>query len=97
MRLATAVAAGAMLFAVSAAHADKLDLSAIKCDEFLKAGKENIAVVITWLDGYYKDQDAPPVIDFDKFNKSSQKLAAYCADNPDAGLIKAADKTLGGK
>jgi acid stress chaperone HdeB len=98
VRLMMGLIAGTMIATASAAaYADKLDLSEIKCQEFLKAGKDNIAVIITWLDGYYKDENAPPIIDFDKFNKSSQKLAQYCADNPDAGLIKAADKTLGGK
>jgi acid stress chaperone HdeB len=98
MRLITGLAAGAMLFvAASAAHAQKLDLSTIKCDDFLKAGKDNITVIITWLDAYYKDPDAPPVIDFDKFAANSAKLGKFCADNPDMGLITAADKTLGGK
>jgi acid stress chaperone HdeB len=97
MRLIKGFLVAAMLLAAPSAYADKLDLSTIKCAEFLKAGKDNIAVVITWLDGYYKDESAPPVIDFDKFTKSSGKLAAYCADNPDTGLITAADKTLGGK
>ena len=69
----------------------------IKCADFVKAGKDNIAVIITWLDGYYKDPDAPPVIDFDKFQKNSEKLGKYCGENPDSGLITAADKTLVGK
>jgi acid stress chaperone HdeB len=88
---------GTMIATAPAAYADKLDLSTIKCEDFLKSGKDNIAVIITWLDGYYKDENAPPVIDFDKFNKSSAKLGKYCGENPDSGLITAADKTLGGK
>ena len=97
MRLRTGLLLGALLFAAPAAYADKLDLSTIKCADFVKAGKDNIAVIITWLDGYYKDPDAPPVIDFDKFQKNSEKLGKYCGENPDSGLITAADKTLGGK
>jgi peptide/nickel transport system substrate-binding protein len=46
----------------------------IKCSDFLKAGNDNIAIIITWLDGYYKDPNAPPVIDFDKFAANSKKL-----------------------
>src|SRR5437588_147542 len=72
-----------------------LDLSIVKCKDFLGSGKDNIAVIITWLDGYYKEKDDPPVIDFDKFGTNSEKLAKYCAENPDNGLITAADKTLG--
>jgi acid stress chaperone HdeB len=97
MRLRTGLLLAALLFAAPAAYADKLDLSTIKCDDFVKASKDNIAVIITWLDGYYKDSDAPPVIDFDKFQKNSEKLGKYCGEHPDSGLITAADKTLGGK
>jgi len=43
--------------------ADSLDLSAIKCQEFLDSGKDNIAMIITWLDGYYKDPQATATID----------------------------------
>lgn len=93
MRLTTLVAA-AMLLAAPAAAAN-LDLSTVKCKDFLTAGKDNIAVIITWLDGYYKEKDDPPVIDFEKFSASSEKLAKFCAENPDNGLITAADKTLG--
>ena len=80
---------------LAAMAADSLDLSAIKCQEFLGSGKDNIAMIITWLDGYYKDQDDPPILDFTKFAADSEKLAKYCAENPSIGLITAADKTLG--
>lgn len=93
MRLAAALLAAATL-ASAPAPAQTLDLSTIKCEEFLKSGKDNIAVIITWLDGYYKDKDDPPVIDFAKFSANTEKLAKYCADNPGNGLITAADKTL---
>ena len=94
MRRIIALFAAAMLFAAPAGAAD-LDLSTVKCKDFLGSGKDNIAVIITWLDGYYKEKDDPPIIDFDKFGANSEKLAKYCAANPDNGLITAADKTLG--
>lgn len=98
MRIAAgmfAAAAAAMLAALPLpAAAQSLDLSTIKCKDFLQSGKENIAVIITWLDGYYKEKDDPPVIDLANFSTKSEKLAKYCAENPDNGLITAADKTL---
>jgi acid stress chaperone HdeB len=93
MRLAVALFAAAT-FASAGAPAQTLDLSTIKCEDFLKSGKDNIAVIITWLDGYYKEKDDPPIIDFKKFGSNTEKLAKYCADNPGNGLITAADKTL---
>lgn len=89
------IIAAAMLAAPAVANADKLDLSTVKCSEFIGSGKDNIAIIISWLDGYYKDQNDPPIFDFDKFKENSEKLAKYCAANPSDGLITAADKTMG--
>jgi acid stress chaperone HdeB len=93
--LLAAIMLAAPFGAPAAIAADSLDLSAIKCQEFLDSGKDNIAMIITWLDGYYKDQDDPPILNFTKFAADSEKLAKYCAENPSIGLITAADKTLG--
>jgi acid stress chaperone HdeB len=94
MRLRTTLIAAAMLLAAPAGAAN-LDLSTVKCKEFLSSGQDNIAVIITWLDGYYKEKDDPPIINFDKFGANSEMLAKFCAENPENGLITAADKTLG--
>lgn len=94
MRIFGAVLFTALLLAAPAAFAEKLDLSTIKCKDFVASSKDNIAVIITWLDGFYKEQDAPPIIDFDKFVKNSEKLGKYCHDNPDDGLITAADQVI---
>ena len=94
MRHLPALLAAAM-FIAGPAGAANLDLSTVKCKDFLTSGKDNISVIITWLDGYYKEKNDPPIIDFDKFSTNSANLAKYCADNPDNGLITAADKTLG--
>ena len=92
-----AACAVAIAFGPAAFAANDLDLAAVKCSDFLGAGKDNIAMIITWLDGYYKTEDDPPVIDFDSFGKNTAALATYCKDNGDAGLITAADNTLGRK
>jgi acid stress chaperone HdeB len=95
MRVLGALVTAAILLAAPAAVADKLDLSTIKCKDFVSSGKDNIAIIITWLDGYYKEKDDPPIIDFDKFGKNSEKLGKYCGENPSDGLITAADQVLG--
>jgi acid stress chaperone HdeB len=95
MRVFGAVLAALILLAAPAAFAQKLDLSTIKCKDFVSSGKDNIAIIITWLDGYYKEKDDPPIIDFDKFGKNSEKLGKYCGENPSDGLITAADQVIG--
>lgn len=102
MRLRTTLTAAAALLAVwlpgpLAVAANNLDLSTVKCKDFLSSGKDNVAVIITWLDGYYKEENDPPVIDFDSFGKNTENLAKFCKDSPDTGLITAADQTFGKK
>jgi acid stress chaperone HdeB len=94
MRAIGAALIAGLLLAAPATAGDKLDLSTIKCKDFVSSSKDNIAVIITWLDGFYKEQDAPPVIDFDKFKANSEKLGKYCGENPDDGLITAADQVI---
>ncbi len=94
MRFAIALAAAAMLLA-GPATAEVLDLSTIKCQDFVKSSKENIGVIAMWLDGYYAGKaDGPALIDFAKFTKDAEKIGKYCGENPSHGLITAADKVL---
>lgn len=80
-----------LMAGLSPTAAEKWDLSTMTCQQFLQADKDTITIILTWLDAYYKDDDAPPVIDTDKFVKNAEKLAAYCAKSPSLGLITAAD------
>lgn len=83
-----------LLAGLSATRAEKWDLSTMTCQQFLQADKDTITIILTWLDAYYKDDDAPPVIDTDKFVKNAEKLAAFCAKSPSLGLITAADEVF---
>ena len=76
----------------SLGQADVLDLGTVKCKDFLNSSKEEIGYTLAWLDGYYKDEDDPPVIDTTKFVANAKKLGDYCAAHPDDGLITATDK-----
>ena len=89
-----AAALAAALCAATPAQAQRLDLSTIKCKEFVTSSKDNIALILMWLAGYYSDEDAPPIVDFDKMKEDASKLAAYCAKNPSVGLITAAEETI---
>jgi acid stress chaperone HdeB len=85
------------ILAVSAgpSRAEKIDLSTMTCKQFISSSKDEIGIILTWLDAYYKDEDAPPVIDTQKFEENAGKLGAYCATNPTIGLITATDHLFG--
>ena len=91
MKLFAGVFAAAMMVCCGQALAEDIDLSTWKCKKFVTADKETIGIILTWLDGYYKDQDDPPIIETDKFVEDAKKLGEYCAAHPDNGLITAAD------
>ncbi|MFZ5693893.1 MAG: HdeA/HdeB family chaperone [Pseudomonadota bacterium] len=88
------VATAALLSATLSAHAQRLDVSTVKCKDFLASSTDDIAFIMMWLQGYYSAEDSSPVIDFDKMKKDGIKLAEYCGKHPDDSLITAADESL---
>jgi len=93
-RLLMATVAAAMWATAPAQAAEQVDLSTISCKKFFEYSKENLSIMLMWLDGYYAEDDAPPVVDFDKMAVNAQKLGEYCGKNPDHSVITAADKVL---
>jgi acid stress chaperone HdeB len=91
--LARALVAG-LFVCCSAAFAGDIDLSAWTCQKFQSANKDDVGVILTWLDGYYRGDDDPPVIDTDKLAANAKKLGEFCAAHPDVGLITATDKVF---
>jgi acid stress chaperone HdeB len=86
--------AAMVLSAAIPAQAQQLDMSTVKCRDFVSSSKENIALMLMWLQGYYSDEDASPIVDFDKMGKDAKKLGEYCAKNPDHSVITAAEEAL---
>jgi acid stress chaperone HdeB len=92
MKTFMAALAAAMLTASAGALAADIDLSTWSCKQFQSASKDDVGAILAWLDGYYKDEDDPPVIDSSQFAANAKKLADYCAVHPDVELITATDK-----
>jgi acid stress chaperone HdeB len=86
---------GCWLLSGMTARAETIDFSTTTCKQFLDGHKNEISIILAWLDGYYREEDDPPIFDTDKFEANSKKLAGYCAANPTVGLITAADKLFG--
>jgi acid stress chaperone HdeB len=83
--------AGALLLC-GPAMAEDIDLSAWSCGKFLSASKEDVGVILAWLDGYYKEENEPPVINTEDLVTKAKSLGEYCAAHPDTSLIDATDK-----
>ena len=79
----------------SASHAVVIDLSKMTCQEFLTSDKDEIRIIWAWLDGYYKDEQDPPIIDIDRMVDNLRRLNEYCARNPTVALITTTDRLFG--
>jgi acid stress chaperone HdeB len=94
MKLFASLLVAGMMACCTPAFAKDLDLSTLTCKQFVNLDEETIKMILIWLDGYYKDQDDPPVIETSQFVENSKKLGEYCGAHPDQGLITAADKVF---
>ena len=45
-----------LMFSALTSHAVILDLSMMTCREFLATDKDEIRIILAWLEGYYKDE-----------------------------------------
>ena len=94
MKKVLILATAAMPAAGAPASAQTLDMSTVKCKDFVTSSKDNIALILMWLQGFYADEDASPIVDFGKMEKDAKKLGEYCGKNPDHSVITAADEVV---
>jgi acid stress chaperone HdeB len=89
------LAAAGFTLATAPAQAVVLDLSTVTCKQFIEGDKDQIAMVLTWLDGWYKGDEDEAIIDTDVFVANAKKFGSYCAANPTISVVNAAEKILG--
>jgi acid stress chaperone HdeB len=77
------------------AHAVVLDLSTMTCKQFIEGSQDEIKMVLTWLDGWYKGDSDEAIIDTDVFIANAKKFDTFCAANPSISIVNAAEKILG--
>ena len=92
MRVVSSLVLTAALVYGGPAAAEDIDLAAWSCKQFLSASKEDVGVILAWLDGYYKEENETPVINTDELVAKAKKLGQYCAAHSDEDLIGATDK-----
>ena len=73
----------------------QLDLAAVTCKDFAATDKETAGLVLMWLEAYYTEENAKPVVDFAKMKSDGEKINDYCGKNPGHSVITAADEVLG--
>jgi acid stress chaperone HdeB len=66
---------------IPTSNAVVIDLSLLTCQEFLAADKDEIRIILAWLDGYYKDEQDPAILDTDVLIANLKKLNEYCRES----------------
>ena len=93
-KVASAILVVAALLTAAPADAQVVDLSTLSCKQFIELPKETLNAVTLWLDAFLTDEEETAVIDFDKMKDKAEKLAAYCAQNPETSLMTAAENVM---
>jgi hypothetical protein len=65
------------------------------CKQFIEGGDDEIKMVLTWMDGWYKGDQDEAIIDTDVFVDNAKKFGQFCAKNPTISIVNAAEKILG--
>jgi len=87
--------AAALVLSSAPASAVVLDLSTMTCKQFVEGGDDEIKMVLTWMDGWYKGNEDEAIIDTDVFIDNAKKFGTFCAANPSISIVNAAEKILG--
>ena len=94
MKILPMAMTAAAIAATAPAQAQQLDLATVRCKEFSDSTKENTGLIVMWLQGYYSEENVPPVVDFDKMKVNGGKVGEYCCKFPGHSVITAADKVM---
>jgi acid stress chaperone HdeB len=90
-----AIAVAAAVLAGASAHAQVVDLSTIKCKDFVELPKDTINAITLWLEGYLTDEGDPVVLDLDQMKAKAERLMTLCGQNPDMTVLAAGEDVMG--
>ena len=82
MRILIAAACAAAMPSAVPASAQVVDMNTVTCKDFTGFNKDITFAIVMWLDAYYRDEDDPPVVDFDKMAKRAGQLTLAPGSTP---------------
>jgi acid stress chaperone HdeB len=86
--LIVSTAAWAIL-AAAPARADAVDMSTITCAQLLAMKQDEVAFMLTWVQGYMAGTEEELSMDPDALGKSVTDTVAYCGENGEMSVINA--------
>jgi acid stress chaperone HdeB len=94
MKTLAALLVGSCLLCGGPLRAEVIDFSKVTCKGFFDTHKADMSLILAWLDGFSREENAPPILDTDALAAGAKKFAAYCAAHPAVSLTTAADEVF---
>jgi acid stress chaperone HdeB len=90
-----AMLAAAIIFGfASVSDAKEFDLSKMTCQQFLQSSKDEVGMIMTWLDGYYHEEGGAPIFSTEELADDAKSLNKFCTANPTVSTAEAAEKVF---
>jgi HdeA/HdeB family len=93
LRSATVAAALVVASAYGAANAQIiLEMSALKCKDYMEAPPERQELIAAWMSGYFNAARDLPTVDFGRFATNKKLVEKYCKPRKNENLMNAIKK-----
>lgn len=79
---------------VESGLAQQINLTNVKCGDFVGMDQQSATNIMIWMLGYYTYEDDPTVIDMGKEKSNELQLRQYCTEHKETGLIDAAEPLM---
>ncbi|MGB8278221.1 MAG: HdeA/HdeB family chaperone [Methylovirgula sp.] len=76
------------------ATAEDIDFSRIRCGDFISTNKDDVVLLLTWMEGYFTPRNGPPVMYGQKAKEDAQNLRDYCLNHSEADVFSAAKAVM---
>lgn len=94
-KIACTVLIAASVVAASAYKAKAqliLDMSLLKCSDYLTSDPERQELIAAWMSGYYNSARNQPTVDLTRFATNKKNVEKYCQRNKKENLMNAIQK-----
>ena len=93
LRSATVAAALVVASAYGAAKAQIiLEMSALKCKDYMEAPPQRQELIAAWMSGYFNAARDLPTVDFGRFATNKKLVEKYCKPHKNENLMNAIKK-----
>ena len=93
-----AVLAATIIFGfASVSDPKEIDLSKMTCQQFLQSSKDEVEMIMTWLDGYYHEEGSTPIFNTEELADDAKSLSEFYTANPTVSIAQAAEKVFNTK